>query len=114
VKKTTDPPRLAIWLLLPRAETVSRRAAELSVDVPTVTVLVITHNHGDHTGGFDCVTTRTGPAYLLGAHCTGIEAVFRIRQAAGLGRQTAVVGAVDSSFTLGAGLDEACARQVTG
>ena len=46
-----------------------------------------------------------GLGYLLGAHCTGIEAVYRVRQTAGLGRQTAVVGAVGSSFTLGAGLD---------
>ena len=46
-----------------------------------------------------------GLGYLLGAHCTGIEAVFRIRQAAGLDRRTAVVGAVGSSFTFGAGLD---------
>jgi 7,8-dihydropterin-6-yl-methyl-4-(beta-D-ribofuranosyl)aminobenzene 5'-phosphate synthase len=46
-----------------------------------------------------------GLAYLLGVHCTGIEAVFRIRQLAGLTRKTAAVGAVGSSFTLGAGLD---------
>ncbi|HUU33094.1 MAG TPA: MBL fold metallo-hydrolase [Vicinamibacterales bacterium] len=44
-------------------------------------------------------------AYLLGAHCTGIEAVFRLRQALGLARQTAVVGAVGASFTLGKGID---------
>ena len=44
-------------------------------------------------------------AYLLGAHCTGIEAVFRIRQALGLTRKAAVVGAVGSSFTLGKGID---------
>jgi 7,8-dihydropterin-6-yl-methyl-4-(beta-D-ribofuranosyl)aminobenzene 5'-phosphate synthase len=44
-------------------------------------------------------------AYLLGAHCTGIEAVFRIRQALGLARKNAVVGAIGSSFTLGAGID---------
>ena len=44
-------------------------------------------------------------AYLLGAHCTGIEAVFRIRQALGLARKAAVVGAVGSSFTLGTGID---------
>ena len=44
-------------------------------------------------------------AYLLGAHCTGIEAVFRIRQALGLARQAAVVGAIGSSFTLGKGID---------
>jgi 7,8-dihydropterin-6-yl-methyl-4-(beta-D-ribofuranosyl)aminobenzene 5'-phosphate synthase len=44
-------------------------------------------------------------AYLLGAHCTGIESVFRIRQALGLARKQAVVGAVGSSFTLGTGID---------
>lgn len=44
-------------------------------------------------------------AYLLGAHCTGIEAVFRLRQALGLARKAAVVGAVGASFTLGQGID---------
>ncbi len=48
---------------------------------------------------------ETRLAYLLGAHCTGIEAVFRIRQALGLARRSAVVGAVGSSFTLGKGID---------
>ena len=43
--------------------------------------------------------------YFLGAHCTGIEAVFRIRQALGLPRKQALVGAVGASFTLGAGID---------
>jgi 7,8-dihydropterin-6-yl-methyl-4-(beta-D-ribofuranosyl)aminobenzene 5'-phosphate synthase len=43
-------------------------------------------------------------ANLLGAHCTGIEAVFRIRQRAGLTRQTAVVGTVGSTFVLGEGI----------
>lgn len=42
---------------------------------------------------------------LLGAHCTGIEAVFRIRQLAGLSRTTAVVGAVGSSFDSDRGID---------
>jgi len=46
-----------------------------------------------------------GLRHLLGAHCTGIEAVFRLRQLAGLSRRTAVVGAVGSSFTLGKGID---------
>ena len=54
-----------------------------------------------------------GLGYLLGVHCTGIEAVFRIRQAAGLGRRTAVVGAVGSSFTLGAGLDARALARAT-
>ncbi len=46
-----------------------------------------------------------GVHYFLGAHCTGIEAVFRIRQLLGVSRQAAVVGAVGSSFTLGKGID---------
>lgn len=43
--------------------------------------------------------------YFLGAHCTGIESVFRIRQALALPRRQAVVGAVGASFTLGKGID---------
>lgn len=46
-----------------------------------------------------------GLGYLLGAHCTGIEAVYRIRQIAGLDRRTAVVSAVGSSFDLNSGID---------
>ncbi len=42
---------------------------------------------------------------LLGAHCTGIEAVYRLRARAGLSRPTAVVGAVGASFELGKGID---------
>ncbi|MGA2534799.1 MAG: MBL fold metallo-hydrolase [Terracidiphilus sp.] len=43
-------------------------------------------------------------ANLIGAHCTGIEAVYRLRQRAGLTRHTAVVGAVGSTFTLDMGI----------
>jgi 7,8-dihydropterin-6-yl-methyl-4-(beta-D-ribofuranosyl)aminobenzene 5'-phosphate synthase len=46
-----------------------------------------------------------GLAHLIGAHCTGIEAVYRIRQVAGLDRKKAVVGAVGSSFSLDGGID---------
>lgn len=46
-----------------------------------------------------------GVRNLLGAHCTGIEAVFRLRQITGLARRTAVVGAIGSSFTLGKGIE---------
>jgi 7,8-dihydropterin-6-yl-methyl-4-(beta-D-ribofuranosyl)aminobenzene 5'-phosphate synthase len=42
---------------------------------------------------------------LLAGHCTGIEATYRLRAAAGLQRATAVVSAVGSSFTLGQGMD---------
>lgn len=43
--------------------------------------------------------------YLLGAHCTGIEAVFRIRELAALGRKRAVVAAVGASFDAREGID---------
>ena len=46
-----------------------------------------------------------GVQHLLGAHCTGIEAVYRLRSLVGLSRKTAVVSAVGSSFTLGSGID---------
>jgi len=56
----------------------------------------------DWTGGR---LKALGVRNLLGAHCTGIEAVFRLRQLLGLARRTAVVAAVGSSFTLGTGID---------
>jgi 7,8-dihydropterin-6-yl-methyl-4-(beta-D-ribofuranosyl)aminobenzene 5'-phosphate synthase len=43
-------------------------------------------------------------ANLLGAHCTGIEAVYRLRQRTGLTRKSAVVGTVGSTFTLEKGI----------
>lgn len=46
-----------------------------------------------------------GLQQFLGAHCTGIEAVYRIRQQAGLDRQSCVVGAVGASFDLSKGID---------
>lgn len=45
-----------------------------------------------------------GLTYLLGGHCTGIEAVFRIRELAGLTRRTAVVSSVGSTYTHGTGI----------
>jgi 7,8-dihydropterin-6-yl-methyl-4-(beta-D-ribofuranosyl)aminobenzene 5'-phosphate synthase len=43
-------------------------------------------------------------ANLLGAHCTGIEAIYRIRERDGLTRKSAVVGSVGSTFTLTEGI----------
>ena len=34
-----------------RAETVLKNVAELRVDLSDITDMVLTHNHGDHTGG---------------------------------------------------------------
>ena len=42
--------------------------------------------------------------YLIGAHCTGIEAVYRLRKRMGLDRKTAVVGAVGATFNLADGI----------
>ena len=56
----------------------------------------------DWTGGR---LRALGVRHLLGAHCTGIEAVFRLRQVTGLARATAVVAAVGSAFTLGKGIE---------
>ena len=42
---------------------------------------------------------------FLGAHCTGIEAVFRLRESAGLDRDHCLVGAVGASFELGKGIE---------
>lgn len=46
-----------------------------------------------------------GLRQFLGAHCTGIEAVYRLRQQVGLARQNCVVGAVGASFDLSKGID---------
>ena len=46
-----------------------------------------------------------GVQNLLGAHCTGIEAVFGLRQRLGLPRGACCVGAVGSRFSLKSGLD---------
>jgi 7,8-dihydropterin-6-yl-methyl-4-(beta-D-ribofuranosyl)aminobenzene 5'-phosphate synthase len=45
-----------------------------------------------------------GVQNLLGAHCTGIEATYRIRELCGLSRKTAAVAAVGGGFTLGEGI----------
>jgi 7,8-dihydropterin-6-yl-methyl-4-(beta-D-ribofuranosyl)aminobenzene 5'-phosphate synthase len=46
-----------------------------------------------------------GLEHFIGAHCTGIEAVYRIRERVGLTRATAVVGAVGAGFELGKGIE---------
>lgn len=48
---------------------------------------------------------HAGLKQFVGAHCTGIEAVFRMREGASLTRNTCVVGAVGAIFTLEGGID---------
>ncbi|HTS62298.1 MAG TPA: MBL fold metallo-hydrolase [Candidatus Acidoferrales bacterium] len=45
-----------------------------------------------------------GVQNFLGAHCTGIEATYRIRELCGLSRKTAAVAAVGGGFTLEDGI----------
>ena len=45
-----------------------------------------------------------GVGHFIGAHCTGIEATYRIRERLGLDRRRAVVGAVGAGFKLGEGI----------
>jgi 7,8-dihydropterin-6-yl-methyl-4-(beta-D-ribofuranosyl)aminobenzene 5'-phosphate synthase len=48
---------------------------------------------------------ETGVDNLIGAHCTGIETVYRLRRDLGLDRAHAVVGAVGTTFELGRGIN---------
>lgn len=45
-----------------------------------------------------------GTAHLLGAHCTGIESVYRLRQLLGLSRSTCLVGTIGAVYTLHTGI----------
>src|SRR5690606_32778627 len=57
-----------------RADTVLRNAAELKVDLSTITDVVLTHNHGDHTGGLLTLRrelARKNPAALSRVHVPG-------------------------------------------
>lgn len=43
-------------------------------------------------------------AHLLGAHCTGIESVYRLRELLGLTRQTCLVGTIGAVYDLDSGI----------
>jgi 7,8-dihydropterin-6-yl-methyl-4-(beta-D-ribofuranosyl)aminobenzene 5'-phosphate synthase len=44
-----------------------------------------------------------GVEQMIGAHCTGINAVTLLRESCSLTRETAFVGAVGTTFTLSEG-----------
>src|SRR5260370_25255554 len=48
--------------------------------------------------------TELQSAQILGAHCTGIESVYRLRQRLGLNRKTCVVGTVGAIYDLKDGI----------
>lgn len=49
--------------------------------------------------------SQFGLEYLHGGHCTGIAPVYHLRDAVGLARPQAVVGAVGATFELGEGIN---------
>ena len=57
-----------------------------------------------HLGWTGSKMREYGVEHLVGAHCTGINSVTGLRDAGGLSRATAVVGAVGSTFSLGKGI----------
>ena len=46
-----------------------------------------------------------GLGHLVGAHCTGLEPVYRLRDLVNLDRSTAVVGATGATFSLADGIE---------
>lgn len=48
---------------------------------------------------------KAGVKQFIGAHCTGLEAVYQIRQLMNLGRANCVVGAVGATYTLTRGIN---------
>jgi len=86
--------------------TLKRAAAEFH-DEPVLAVLGGIHLFAATDAQLDWTAEqmhRFHVSYLLGAHCTGLEAVYHLRQRLGLPRPAAVVGAVGARFVLGEGI----------
>ena len=84
------------------------QAREMVPGVPVKAVLGGLHLYDadDKTLAWTADQMRlAGVQHLMGAHCTGIEAVYRLRALLGLERRTAVVGAVGSGYSSADGLD---------
>jgi len=63
-------------------------------------------NASEQTLGWTAEKLRGfGIDHFLGAHCTGIETVFDLRQRLGLTRASCVVAAVGATFEVGRGID---------
>jgi 7,8-dihydropterin-6-yl-methyl-4-(beta-D-ribofuranosyl)aminobenzene 5'-phosphate synthase len=60
---------------------------------------------GEHLAWTGAKLKEMGLEHFLGAHCTGIEAVFRLRSSTGLVRDRCVVGSVGAAFELGKGIE---------
>ena len=81
--------------------------AKASFNQPVLTVLGGLHLFAATDSQIDWTADQMkgfGVKYLVGAHCTGIESVFRLRQRLGLTRKTAVVGSVGATYSLADGI----------
>ncbi|MCB1741408.1 MAG: MBL fold metallo-hydrolase [Gammaproteobacteria bacterium] len=76
--------------------------------LPIHAVLGGFHLHGASQSSIDWVGRQfktLGVQQVMGAHCTAIEPLYRIRELSGLDRRTAVVGAVGARFVQGKGFE---------
>jgi 7,8-dihydropterin-6-yl-methyl-4-(beta-D-ribofuranosyl)aminobenzene 5'-phosphate synthase len=84
------------------------KARELVPGVPVKTVLGGLHLFAADDQALAWTAERmreAGVQQLMGAHCTGIEAVYRLRALLGLRREAAVVGAVGARWSTEKGLE---------
>jgi 7,8-dihydropterin-6-yl-methyl-4-(beta-D-ribofuranosyl)aminobenzene 5'-phosphate synthase len=91
-----------------------RRARGLAAGKPLLAVIGGLHLFQNSDARLDWTGAElkaAGVRYLLLGHCTGIEATWRLRQAAGLTRKTAAYGATGATFELGQGI---VARPIAG
>jgi 7,8-dihydropterin-6-yl-methyl-4-(beta-D-ribofuranosyl)aminobenzene 5'-phosphate synthase len=78
------------------------REAPIHAAIGGFHLLAASDEHLEWTGS---KLAALGLENFVGAHCTGIESVFQLREHVGLGRDHCVVGAVGASFELGSGID---------
>jgi 7,8-dihydropterin-6-yl-methyl-4-(beta-D-ribofuranosyl)aminobenzene 5'-phosphate synthase len=84
------------------------KARELAPGVPVKTVLGGLHLFAADEKALAWTADRmreAGVRELMGAHCTGLEAVYRLRALLGLQRAAAVVGAVGARWSTEKGLE---------
>jgi 7,8-dihydropterin-6-yl-methyl-4-(beta-D-ribofuranosyl)aminobenzene 5'-phosphate synthase len=84
------------------------RARELAPGVPVKAVLGGLHLFAADEQALAWTAARmreAGVRELMGAHCTGLEAVYRLRALLGLPREAAVVGAVGARWSTEKGLE---------
>jgi 7,8-dihydropterin-6-yl-methyl-4-(beta-D-ribofuranosyl)aminobenzene 5'-phosphate synthase len=84
------------------------RARELAPGVPVKAVLGGLHLFAADEQSLAWTAERmreAGVRELMGAHCTGLEAVYRLRALLGLERGAAVVGAVGARWSTAKGLE---------